>query len=108
MMLDIHIGESKDSAAKARPLFQIDGSSHAKIFSEIGFDESKFPKLSKMRNYYSDAMFIAEELHDLMMEIDETMKRFTCDAALIKVFQTFQSACEVALKADKAVFCFAD
>lgn len=107
-MLDIHVGESKDSAAKARPLFQIDVSSHAKIFAPIGFDESKFPKLSKMRDYYSDAMFIAEELHELMKEIDETMKRFIDDASVIKVLQTFKSTCEVALKADKVILCFAD
>ncbi|RNC67291.1 MAG: hypothetical protein ED859_15195 [Desulfuromonadales bacterium] len=107
-MLDIHVGESKDSAAKARQLFQIDVSSHEKIFARIGVDESKFPKLSKMRDYYSDAMFIAEELHELMMEIDETMKRFIYDASVTKVLQTFRSTCEVALKADKAVFCFAD
>ncbi|RII24949.1 MAG: hypothetical protein CXR30_19445 [Geobacter sp.] len=107
-MLDIHVGESKDSAAKASPLFQIDVSLHAKIFARIGFDDSKFPKLSKMRDYYSDAMFIAEEQHELMKEIDETMKRFIDDASVIKVLQTFRSTCEVALKTDKAVFCFAD
>jgi len=107
-MLDIHVGESKDSAAKASPLSQLDASSHAKIFARIGFDESKFSKLSKMRDYYSDTMFIAEELNELTKEIDETMKRFIDDASVIKVLQTFRSTCEVALKADKAVFCFAD
>jgi len=107
-MLDLHLGQSKDSAAKTAPRFQLGGSAHVKVFVGPVFDESKFPKLAKIKNYYADASFIAEELSELIKELDETIKLFSGDVAVIKTLQAFRSMCEEARKTDQALFCFAD
>ena len=107
-MLDLHLGQSKESAAKTTPRFQFGESAHAKVFAGLAFDKSKFPKLTKMEDFYADASFITEELPELIKEIDETIKRFSGDVAVIKTLQTFRSTCEEALKTDETIFCFSD
>jgi hypothetical protein len=106
-MLDIHLGHTKDSAARTQPTFQFDGTTHAKVFAG-GIDKSKFPKLAKIEDYYADAAFITEELPELIKEINETMTRFSADVAINKTLQTFQTTCKSALEANVALFCFAD
>lgn len=106
-MLDIHLGHSKDSAARTQPTFQFDEYAHAKIFAG-GIDKSKFPKLSKIEDYYADIAFITEELPELIKEINETMTRFSADIAVTKTLQTFQTTCKSALEANVALFGFAD
>ena len=107
-MLDIHKGQSKDKAAKMLPSFQFEEGTHAKVFAGPGFEKVRFPKLSKIEDYYADASFVTEELPILIKEINEIMKRFAGDVAVTKVLQAFRSTCEEALKADEALFCFAD
>jgi hypothetical protein len=106
-MLDIHLGQSKDSAAETQPAFKFDEAVHAKVFSG-GIDKSKFQKLSKIRDYYADAMFVTEELPELIKEICEMLKLFSSDEDVAKSLQAFKSTCETASKAKEALFCFAD
>lgn len=68
-MLDIHIGESKDIAAKRTPRCQFDETTHVKIFVTANFARTSYPKLSKLEDYYADASFSHEELL-LAAEID--------------------------------------
>lgn len=107
-MLDLHLGHSKDSAAKTTPHFQFGESVHAKVFAEPGFAKSMFPKLTKIEDYYADASFITEELPQLIKEIDENIIRFSGDVAVIKALQMFRNTCEEAIRTDETLFCFAD
>jgi len=45
---------------------------------------------------------------ELMKELDEMTKYFFGDVAVTKALQALRSACEAALIADEALFCFAD
>jgi len=107
-MLDLHLGQSKDNAAQTIPRFQLGESDHTKVFTRPAFDKSRFPKLSKIEDYYADASFISEELPELIKEIDKTINRFSGDVAVIKALQLFRSTCEEAIRTDETLFCIAD
>lgn len=107
-MLDIHLGESKDNAASLPPRLHFEENVHRRIFAVAAFDKAKFPKLSKIKDYYADASFITEELPEVMTEIEEILRWFTGEEAATKALQTLLSTCEAALKADVSVFFLAD
>ena len=107
-MLDIHLGRSKESAAKTAPRFQLEETLHAKLFAGTDFNGAKYQKITKIKDYYSDASFLPEELPELIKELDEILNRLSSDAPFTKALQTFRSICETALQADETLFCFAD
>lgn len=107
-MIDIHLGPSRDVAAKSASLFQIEEGVHSKVFCAGGVDKSKFLKLSKIADYYADSSFITEELAALIKEIDEIITHHPNDLTVINALHKIRSICDVALKTDQCVFCFAD
>ncbi len=107
-MIDIHIGQSKDSAAKSLPRFQLCENVHRKVVARIGNQIPTFPKLWKLEDYYADASFITEELPKLIEEIDKTIRDFSGDTAVTGALQRFRGTCEAAFQSGENVYRFAD
>ncbi len=107
-MIDIHIGKSKDTAAKTRPRFQLSENVHRKVVARIGNQKATFPKLWKLEDYYADASFTTEELPKLIEEIDKTIRDFSGDTAVTGALQTLRGTCEAAFQSGENVYCFAD
>jgi hypothetical protein len=52
---------------------RLDRRAHLSIIH--GLAESEYPLLGRMRDYYDDASYAAEELHELALEVRKIMER---------------------------------
>jgi len=69
MALDAHLVVSPDRDPTTWPAWSIEDLPHAQLFAGSPLDESKYPYLARMADYYADAVFGPEELESLQCEI---------------------------------------
>jgi hypothetical protein len=75
MALDLHFGESADSAAKSAPKLQIEYRIHDEIFGKLFYKNYKkqvteYRLLERLADHYADAVFLCNELPSLIKELN--------------------------------------
>ena len=81
---------------------------HGLLFAHPGMRAEQFPLLSRIRDYYSDAEYVATELEALIAELERAAVLFRPDSPVCRFLGPFHSLCCLAFVRQKSVALYAD
>jgi GTPase Era involved in 16S rRNA processing len=108
MAYDIYLGLTEKEASMSLPALSIDENLHDYVFMGNDKELQKYTLLSRIQNYYSEAVYQNEELNDFLTELIEFKKIFSIDKRKVKLAEELIKVCNVALKQDVNVYCLGD
>jgi hypothetical protein len=81
---------------------------HAILFAHPKLQSDRFPLLARIRDYYSDADYVTDELEALIAEIEQVGALFEPGSAVSCFLGPFHSLCCLAFFRQKSVALYAD
>jgi hypothetical protein len=81
---------------------------HGMLFGHPEMRPDNFPLLSRIKDYYSDADYLTEELEALIAELERAASLFGPDSIVCRFLGPFHSLCCLAFIRRKSVALYAD
>ncbi|MDD9969147.1 MAG: hypothetical protein OXR73_23095 [Myxococcales bacterium] len=104
MSLDLHVSSNAKAAEREFPKVRLSDADHERLFQPA--EESCYPLLSRMSDYYSDATYQAGEMEPLLEEVRRL--RTAANPPVADVLDKLIKALETGIREGKCLFCFAD
>src|SRR5579871_3425733 len=108
MPLDAQIIEPVTGKIDPQLEAHLDADGHGVLFAHPELQSGRFPLLSRIRDYYSDADYASDELQALIAELEQVGIWFEPGSAVSRFLETFHSLCCLAFVRQKSVALYAD
>ncbi len=108
MPLDAHIIDPATQEIDRDMTAFADPEQHGLLFQQVGRHLDRFPLLSRMSDYYGDALYVTAELDSLILEIEHTAALFEGKNPVSGFTGPFHSPCVAALVRNKNIVVYAD
>ena len=108
MSLDFHIGNNRKEAIYQKADASFDLQPHSLLFERVGFPEGKFTLFKRLKDYYRDTKFSAEEQETLIDETHQIKTLFSENNQLTQQLNQLLVVFEKAFKEQKSIWVFCD
>ena len=107
-MLDLHVGETPDSASRTHPIASISPELHSSFFDQLGGIPSDFPQLNRLGDYYADCVFAGRELPLLLADIDRITESRPFPSTIQRFLKQLRDGCKFAIENRFQLYAFCD